>query len=111
MELFKFSPDGSIVAVAGRRGYVHLLDWGSNGTGRMGGSSGGQVIGNVKISSAVKGISWNRNGCELIVVGEDAQVYSWDLGTRTCIDRWADDGGFGPTSVESDRADRYFAIG
>lgn len=111
MEMFKFSPDGRFVAVAGRRGHVHLLDWGSDGKGMMAGGNGGQVVGTVKINSGISGLAWNRSGTELVTVGDDAQVYTWDMGTRKCLQRWTDNGGFAPTCVQMDGAERYFAIG
>ena len=111
MENFKFSPDGRYVAVAGRRGYVHLLDWGTDGTGRMSGGNAGQVIGYVKINAGVRGLAWIKGGSELVTIGNDATIYSWDFGTRKCIQKWSDDGGFGPSCSETDRGESYLAIG
>lgn len=110
MELFKFSPDGRIVAVAGRRGYIHLLDWG-NGASAMAGGNGGQVLGEIKINTGIRALNWNANGTELVVTGHDAMVHSWDIGTRKCTSRWQDDGGYAPSCAEADRAERYFAVG
>lgn len=103
---FTFSPDGSVVAVAGRRGYVNLLDWGSGTTG----GRGSQVVGNLKINSPVKGIAFRRQGKEALLLGEDGEVGVWDVGERRCVSRWRDEGGYGTTAVETDRHDRYTAI-
>lgn len=111
MEKFSFSPDGKYVAIAGRRGYVHLLDWGIDGKGVMAGGNGGQTVGHVKINSGISGLAWRANGAELITVGEDASVYLWDVGSRKCIQRWHDDGGFAPNCAGGDRLERFFAIG
>jgi len=104
MEICAFNPTGEVLAVAGRRGYVHLVDWRS-GTG--------QVVGSVKMNSAVKGVWWARGGAgsELMSLGEDAEVYVWDVGTRRCTRRWKDDGGFGATMITGDRAGQYLGIG
>ncbi|GAA5882871.1 hypothetical protein JCM3774_006323, partial [Rhodotorula dairenensis] len=107
MERFRFSPGaGDVLALAGRRGYVHLVDWSSSGVSR-----GGQVIGEVKMNVAVKGIAWQRDGRELLTLGEDSEVYVWDVGTRKCIDRWRDEGGFGSCALESSNDGNWTAVG
>ena len=111
LENFKFSPDGRFVAIAGRRGYVHLLDWGTAGSGMISGGNGGQLIGQIKMNTGIRGLAWIKGGTELVTVGDDAAVYVWDVGTRKCIHRWKDDGGFGPSFVEVDRNDKYVAVG
>ncbi|KAL6301040.1 WD40-repeat-containing domain protein [Sparassis latifolia] len=100
MEVCSFNPSGEILAVAGRRGYVHLVDWRSGQ---------GQVVGNVKMNAAVKSLWWSRG--DLMTLGEDAQVYVWNVGERRCIRRWRDDGGFGSRILSGDRAGQYVAIG
>jgi U3 small nucleolar RNA-associated protein 18 len=107
MEKFRFSPDtGDILAVGGRRGYVHLVDWSASGVSR-----GGQVIGEVKMNDAVKGIAWQREGKELLTLGENSEVYVWDVGTRKCVDRWKDDGGFGGNGLETSNNGEWTAVG
>ncbi|GAA98800.1 uncharacterized protein L969DRAFT_95482 [Mixia osmundae IAM 14324] len=110
MELFKFanstpSSASSMLAVAGRSGMVHLIDY----TSSFG--AGGQVVGTVKTSSPVKGLAWQKQGKELIVLGSDAEVYIWDVGTRRCMARWKDAGGFGTTGLSTDPSERLLAIG
>lgn len=94
-----------MLAVGGRRGYVHLIDWGAGGVG-----NGGQVVGEVKMNVAVKGIAWTKGGKELLTLGEDSEVYVWDVGERKCITRWRDEGGFGACALEVDRNDSYTAV-
>ncbi|BGP34186.1 U3 snoRNP protein [Rhodotorula toruloides] len=107
MERFRFSPGaGDVLAVGGRRGYVHLVDWSSSGVSR-----GGQVIGEVKMNVAVKGIAWQREGRELLTLGEDSEVYVWDIGTRKCVDRWRDEGGFGSVALETSKDGAWTAVG
>jgi U3 small nucleolar RNA-associated protein 18 len=102
METCAFNSGGDVLAVAGRRGYVHLVDW------RTG---GGQVVGSVKANTGVRALWWLPNGRELMTLGEDAEAYLWDIGTRRCVHRWKDDGGFGSRVLVGDRSGKYVAIG
>ncbi|KAJ7220009.1 WD40-repeat-containing domain protein [Mycena pura] len=88
MEIRSFSPRGDILAVAGRGGNVHLLDWKSGA---------GQVIGSLKCGAAVKALWWTGAGTEdggLAALTNDSEVYIWDVGERRCKRRWKDEGGF-----------------
>jgi U3 small nucleolar RNA-associated protein 18 len=102
METCAFNTGGDILAVAGRRGYVHLVDW------RTG---GGQAVGSVKANTSVRALWWLPNGRELLTLGEDAEAYLWDIGTRRCVHRWKDDGGFGSRILVGDCSGNYVAIG
>ena len=104
MHVCAFNGGGDLLAVAGRRGYVHLVDWRSGS---------GQVVGNVKANNAggVKALWWLPNGRELMTLGEDAEAYLWDVGTRRCVHRWKDDGGFGSRVLAGDRSGSYVAVG
>jgi len=106
LDRFAFSPDGSQLAIAGRRGYVHLLAWNADGSG-----CGSHVIGRVKTNAAVRSIAWRRNGAELVTLCDDSCLYTWDVGTRRCISKRPDEGGFGACSLALDANDRYAAVG
>lgn len=95
-----FDPSGEVLAVAGRRGYVYLMDWHAGM---------GQVVGSIKANSAIKSLYWA--GKELITLGEDAEVYVWDIAERKCVRRWKDDGGYGTQLLAGDKTGRHLAIG
>ncbi|KAH9920333.1 WD40-repeat-containing domain protein [Fomitopsis serialis] len=79
MEICAFEPSGEVLAVAGRGGQIHLVDW------RAG---QGQVVGSVKMNAAVKSVWWASDGSgQMMSLGEDSE--------RRCVKRWKDDGGFG----------------
>lgn len=105
-----FSPrTGNTLAVAGRGGNVHLVDWRSGA---------GQVVGSLRCTSSgggggggVKGLWWipsssgegdvlgsgtNSGGDEnyLGVLTDAAEMYIWDVGQRRCVRRWTDEGGY-----------------
>lgn len=123
MEVTAFEPrTGSILAVAGRGGYVHLVDWKSGA---------GQVIGSLKCSNGgggVKGLWWASSSSErysevdtgfgsreyLTVLTGDSEVYVWDVGERRCVRRWTDEGGFrgsGRVLAGSGKGSGWLAIG
>ena len=108
MELTAFSPSGDLLAVAGRRGHVSLIDWKAGGA---------QVVGNIKMNAGVKALWW-KSGSEgageahhLFTLGEDSQVYEWDARAQRCLHRWKDDGGFGSCIMAGDPAGKYLGIG
>ncbi|KAJ3839760.1 WD40-repeat-containing domain protein [Lentinula raphanica] len=117
MEVTAFEPStGSVLAVAGRGGYVHLVDWKSGA---------GQVIGSLKCSNGgggVKGLWWTSAGSKLdsgtrdylTVLTGDSEVYLWDVGERQCVRRWKDEGGFrgaGRVLTGSGKGSGWLAVG
>ncbi|KAF8877599.1 hypothetical protein BD779DRAFT_1556724 [Infundibulicybe gibba] len=91
LEVSAFSADiGDLLAVAGRGGYIHLVDWNSGA---------GQVVGGLKCgendgADAALGGGAGNGGKYLAAMNGDAEMYIWDVGERKCIRRWKDDGGF-----------------
>ncbi|RXW17116.1 hypothetical protein EST38_g8737 [Candolleomyces aberdarensis] len=110
LSLTSFNPHGDLLAVAGRGGYVHLVDWKSGA---------GQVIGSLKCSGSagsagaggIHGMWWvpptlsigalgdttavaGPSNSRLAVLSGDSEVYIWDVAQRKCVHRWQDQGGF-----------------
>jgi U3 small nucleolar RNA-associated protein 18 len=103
MEISSFNPTGDILAVAGRRGQVHLVDWRSGAA---------QVVGGLKANSNIKSLWWSRAGeGELLGLTDDSQVYVWDIGQRKCVKRWQDEGGFGSQILGGDNEGKYLTVG
>ncbi|CAG8474312.1 12784_t:CDS:2 [Dentiscutata erythropus] len=100
LENFSISPCGQYIVFAGSSGYLVLV---SNRTK--------QWIANMKMNGTVTSVDWSNDGRYLYSVGNDAEVYQWDVNTRRCVHRFRDDGGFKPTKISVSKNGHYFAIG
>lgn len=96
-----------MLAVAGRRGAVSVLDWSQVGVGA--------VVADLRSGrgGAVAALEWSRDGKELSVLGgrDGAEVEVWDVAQRKVIRKWRDDRAYGGTILESSRGGEYTAIG
>ncbi|WWD15649.1 hypothetical protein CI109_100071 [Kwoniella shandongensis] len=101
-----FSPDGSLLAVAGRRGAVSILDWSSGA---------GAVVAELRSGrgGSVADLNWSTDGKELNVLGgrDGGEVEVWDVGERKIGRRWKDDRALGGTVLRSSQDGAYTAIG
>ena len=105
LEKVAFSPDGSVLAVAGRRGVISLVSWAAGGAGQLIGTLNSGRTGGVKDLLFMKG------GSELWVLGEGSEVDVWDMSERRCIARWRDEGGFGGSMMVGSTDGEYCAVG
>ena len=102
-----FSPDGSLLAVAGRRSAVSVLDWSSTGVGA--------VIAELRSGrgASVVDLVWSTDGRELSVLGgrDGAEVEVWDVGERKVVRKWQDDRAFGGAVMRRSGDGAFTAIG
>ncbi|WVW83473.1 hypothetical protein I302_105494 [Kwoniella bestiolae CBS 10118] len=99
-----FSPDGSLLAVAGRRGLVSIHDWPSGGiVAELRSGRGGSIA----------DLTWSTDGKELSVLGgrDGAEVEVWDLAERRVVRRRRDDRALGGTIMRCSRDGSYTAVG
>lgn len=103
MEIRQFSPRGDILAVVGRRGYIHLLDWTTSG--------GEQIVASLKSNSPVNALCWTPSGEQLLALGQNAEVLVWDIRSRRCLSKWTDEGGFGSRRMVANETGSHLTIG
>jgi len=105
LEKVAFSPDGSVLAVAGRRGVISLIAWAAGGAGQLVGTLNSGRTGGIRDLVFMKG------GRELWVLGEGSEVDIWDMAQRRCVARWRDEGGFGGANLVSSQDGEYCSVG
>ncbi|RXK39981.1 hypothetical protein M231_02776 [Tremella mesenterica] len=100
-----FSPDGTLLAVAGRRGCVSILDWSAGA---------GAVVAELKSGrgGAVGDMVWNGEGELSILGGRDgSEVEVWDVGERRVIKKWSDDRMFGGGLMRLSKDKEWTSVG
>ncbi|KAG8228557.1 hypothetical protein J437_LFUL008635 [Ladona fulva] len=99
-KLFEMSPCGRYVALLGRWGAVHLL------TART-----KEWVSTLQMTGNVASLSFSSNGSHLYTYGETGEVWVWDIASRSCIHRFADEGSFGGECVAVSPSGRFIACG
>ncbi|ODN99333.1 hypothetical protein I350_07504 [Cryptococcus amylolentus CBS 6273] len=103
----RFSPDGSLLAVAGRRGAVSVLEWGPSGAGAL--------VAELRSGrgGSISALDWSASGKQLNVLGgrDGAEVEIWDVGQRGIVGKWRDEGMRGGNVMERSGDGQYTAVG
>uniref|UniRef100_A0A069DUX3 U3 small nucleolar RNA-associated protein 18 homolog n=1 Tax=Panstrongylus megistus TaxID=65343 RepID=A0A069DUX3_9HEMI len=100
MKKFEVSPDGKLIAVAGRFGQIHLLTAKSK-----------EWIGNLSMNGNVEAITFDPDGSCLYSHGELGEVHIWDVNRRCLAGRFMDDGCLVGTSITISPCSSYLATG
>ncbi|SYW78164.1 related to UTP18 - possible U3 snoRNP protein involved in maturation of pre-18S rRNA [Ustilago bromivora] len=127
----KFQPNTAeegnrLLAIGGRRGVVHLLDWGRSG------AAGGTRIGAVRMNSALSGFTWDAasvlgdqgtgigvtgtgKDVELLTMSTEGSVHLWDIRNTGmevgCTSIWKDPGSFGAKGLEVSPNGKFWTVG
>ncbi|PWN54361.1 WD40 repeat-like protein [Violaceomyces palustris] len=111
----RFQPGGEgsrMLAIGGRRGEVHLLDWGKSG------SSGGARIGGVRMNANLAGFCWDPSPSgenQLMTLSSEGAVHVWDIRNQSaslsCESIWRDDSLFGCKGLEISPDGRWWSVG
>jgi U3 small nucleolar RNA-associated protein 18 len=99
-ERCKVSPCNNYIAFLGTNGYIILLSRKTK-----------QWIADLKINKTVRDIDFSKDGQYIYAIGVDGEVYQWDIGSRTCIHRFSDEGAVKSTTICASRNGEYFATG
>ncbi|CAM6126694.1 unnamed protein product [Calypogeia fissa] len=100
LESFQVSPDSKQIAFLGNEGYILLCSLGTK-----------QLTGNLKMNGSVRAVSFAENGRHLVSTGGDGEIYHWDLRTRRCFHKGADEGCVKSVSLAVSPDSRLFATG
>lgn len=97
LSYLRFQPgaDSRLVAVGGRRGQVHLLDWGAGAAGM----ASGQRVGELRMNAPLAGMAWGP-GARLLTLSTEGCVHVWDVRNQACPMTAQDAGLFGAKGLE-----------
>lgn len=110
----KFQPLDStgqsrLLAIGGRRGVVHLLDW------SVSGGAGGSLISSLRQNSPVVGLDWDQspgaNGRRLMTLGQEGTMSLWDVRNTKCEVIKRDVGLFGANGIAISPDGQFTSVG
>ena len=94
------SPDNQYLAMLGKDGVVQLLSRHTK-----------QSIGTLKMNGTLDAAQFSLDGSSLFTVGNNAEVYVWDLKTRRCAGTFQDADAFNCSSLAVSPSGHYLATG
>lgn len=97
---FEMSPCGRFIALAGRWGAAHILT-----------SRAKEWVTTFHMTGDISSMCFSPDGSQLFTFGESGEVWVWDMGSRVCIHRFADEGSFGGSSLAVSPSGRFIACG
>ncbi|KAL8513712.1 hypothetical protein ACS0TY_012995 [Phlomoides rotata] len=100
LESFEVSPDSSTIAFIGNEGYILLVSTKTKA-----------LIGTLKMNGTVRSLAFSNDGQKLLSSGGDGQIYHWDLRTRKCLHKGADEGCLNGTVLSVSPIGNLFAAG
>eukprot|EP00057_Strongylocentrotus_purpuratus_P019458 XP_011673932.1 PREDICTED: U3 small nucleolar RNA-associated protein 18 homolog [Strongylocentrotus purpuratus] len=97
---FEVSPDGKFLAFLGDYGNIHLLS-----------AQTKELITTLKMNGTVDAVTFTPDGSKMMSFGDDCDVYVWDMNTRDCVHKFADDGCIKGNTISVSQGNRYVATG
>ncbi|KAK0084977.1 hypothetical protein PV325_005974 [Microctonus aethiopoides] len=100
MKKFEVSPDGKIIAVAGRQGEIHLLT-----------TTTKEMITTLKMNSKCTAMTFTPDSKSLVTHGDSEEIYVWDLNSRLCVHKAVDDGCISSREITISSSGQFLATG
>ncbi|KAJ7523130.1 hypothetical protein O6H91_18G038900 [Diphasiastrum complanatum] len=100
LESFEVCSDSRIIAFMGNEGYILLASLSTK-----------QLVGTLKMNGSVRAMSFVNDGKELLSIGGDGEIYSWDLRMRRCIHKGKDEGCINATALTASSDGRLMSTG
>lgn len=94
------SPNGSILALLGGKGHIHII---SNKTK--------QWVKTLKMNGAINTAIFSPDGKQLWSAGKRGEIFVWDMETFVCLRRFMDEGSGSIRSVAMSPNGQFFATG
>lgn len=100
LESFALSPDGKTMATLGKSGVVNLLNLGTR-----------SLAASLRMSGTARTLAFSADGRRVMASGGDGAVLTWDLRTRRCLSRAADEACTGATALAASPDGAHYATG
>ncbi|XP_011504992.1 PREDICTED: U3 small nucleolar RNA-associated protein 18 homolog [Ceratosolen solmsi marchali] len=100
MKNFEVSPDGKLIAISGRFGEVYLLS-----------SITKELIGMIQMNKKCQAFVFTPDSTKIITHGDSSELYTWDIGSRSCLNRAFDDGCLSGSSIAMSPNGQFVATG
>ncbi|XP_013402329.1 U3 small nucleolar RNA-associated protein 18 homolog isoform X2 [Lingula anatina] len=100
MSRFEMSPDGKFIVFLGKYGHMHLISAKSK-----------EWLSSLKMNGTVDSVTFSPDGRRMYSIGDEGDVYVWDMTTRDCIHRFKDEGCVQGTAITMSKNGQYLACG
>lgn len=87
-------------AIGAKNGYICLL-----------GQDSKQLLFDLKMNGSCNAMAFSPCERYLYTAGDEAEIYQWDLGTRKCVTKVADEGAFQTTAMQVSPSGAVLATG
>ncbi|KAE8251405.1 hypothetical protein A4X13_0g4007 [Tilletia indica] len=95
---------GNLLAIGGKRGTVHLLDWGNSANSTSGTTGRGSLVGSLRMNAPLVGMAWDPSdssgGNRLVTLSKEGRAHVWDVRNMRCEAVRVDMGLYSPKGLE-----------